>query len=48
MNKIVEKFSAEEAILDVEFEEVQKSFARENRIFIDPSDHPLQEEIDDL
>lgn len=48
MNKIVEKFSAEETILDVEFEEVQKSFARENRIFIDPSDHPLQEEIDDL
>tara|TARA_B110000211_G_scaffold114444_1_gene132677 strand:- start:736 stop:1347 length:612 start_codon:yes stop_codon:yes gene_type:complete len=48
MNKIVEKFSAEEAIVDLEFEEAQKIFARENRMFIDPSAHPLQEEIDDL
>ena len=48
MNKIVEKFSAEETIVDLEFEEAQKIFARENRMFIDPSAHPLQEEIDDL
>ena len=48
MNKIVEKFSAEETIQDLEFEEAQKSFARENRIFIDPSEHPLQEDINDL
>ena len=48
MNKIIEKFSAEETIVDLEFEEAQKNFARENRMFIDPSAHPLQEEIDDL
>ena len=48
MNKIIEKFSAEETIVDLEFEEAQKIFARENRMFIDPSAHPLQEEIDDL
>ena len=48
MNKIVEKFSAEETIVDLEFEEAQKIFARENRMFIDPSAHPLQEEINDL
>ena len=46
MTKIVEKISAEEAILDMEFEESQKSFARQNRIFIDPSGHPLQEDVD--
>ena len=48
MHEIIEKFSAEETIVDLEFEEAQKSFARENRMFIDPSAHPLQEEIDDL
>jgi hypothetical protein len=48
MNEIIEKFTAEEVIIDLEFEEAQISFARENRIFIDPSAHPLQEEIDAL
>ncbi|MDA9775468.1 hypothetical protein N9B67_04000 [Algibacter sp.] len=48
LNKIVEKLSAEEGIIELEFQEAQKSFARENRTFIDPSAHPLQEEIDAL
>ena len=34
--------------IELEFQEAQKSFARENRTFIDPSAHPLQEEIDAL
>jgi hypothetical protein len=48
LNRIVEKQTADEDILELEFIEAQKSFARENRIFIDPSAHPLQEEIDAL
>jgi len=48
MNTIIEKFSSEEEILDVEFEEAQKSFSRDNRIFIDPTEHPLQEKLDNL
>ena len=46
MNTIIEGFSAKEAIFDLEFENAQKSFARTNNIFIDLSEHPLQQEID--
>ena len=48
LNWIVEKLTEDEVILELEFQEAQKSFARENRTFIDPSAHPLQEEIDAL
>jgi hypothetical protein len=48
MNEIIQNFSEEETEIDLEFQEAQKSFARENNIFIDPSEHPLQEEIDNL
>ena len=41
-------FSSEEEVLDEEFSQAQKSFARDNRIFIDPAAHPLQEKIDNL
>jgi hypothetical protein len=48
MNEIVEKFSAEEYILDDEFEAAQKRFASENGIIMDSAAHPLQDEIDEL
>jgi len=48
MNTIIEDFSAEEAVLDLEFSELQESFCRDNRIFLDPSEHPLQEKLDNL
>lgn len=48
MNEIIQNFSEEEIEIDLNFQEAQKNFARENNIFIDPSEHPLQEEIDNL
>lgn len=48
VNTIVTSFSSEEEVLDEEFSQAQKSFARDNRIFIDPAAHPLQEKIDNL
>jgi hypothetical protein len=48
VNTIVSSFSSEEEVLDEEFSQAQKSFARDNRIFIDPAAHPLQEQIDNL
>jgi len=48
LNWIVEKLTEDEVILELEFQEAQKSFARENLVSIDPSAHPLQEEIDAL
>ena len=47
MNEIIEKFSLEETIFDLEFEEAQESFCRSHRIFLE-SEHPLQGEVDDL
>lgn len=47
MNEIIEKFSLEETIFDLEFEEAQESFCRSHRIFLE-SEHPLQEDIDNL
>ena len=47
-NTIIEYFSAEETILDLEFSELQESFCRDNHIFLDQSEHPLQQELDNL
>ncbi len=48
VNSIIDTFSKEEEVLDEEFSQAQKNFARDNRIFIDPAAHPLQEQIDNL
>ena len=48
MNKVIEKITTEETIQDLEFEEAQKTYCKEHRIFLDPSPHPLQEDLDNL
>ena len=47
MNSIIEDFSAKERVIDLEFNEAQKSFARKNNIYQIEA-NPLQEDLDEL